>query len=453
MHTRSNCLMPKALVLFALVASISLAHPAYAVGPEPGWAELEHELAQDALVAPPSVSFSAQSVNLTPNEVQTSEFFIGRVAVGIVLPESNGVREASSEDWDEAERALIWTKITTALDWWAARQPNARLSFVYDNGTLAPTPTAYEPIRHGSDQQGLWIAEVMARKGFASAASYFDQVRQYNHALRRSLQADWAFTLFIVDSFHDADGRFADGYFAYAYIHGPFAVLTSTAASYGSQYLDAVLAHEVGHIFGALDQYPAANVSCNARAGYLGVENLNSQLNGCPSNVPSIMRGGISAYASGALDAYAGGQLGWRDSDGDGILDPVDTPVSLSQTQHMLAANQSNVFTFSGRVQQSAYPSAARSTLLINRLAQVQYRVAGGAWLDAQAVDGRFDSSDEAFSFTTPPLPGGSVTIELRVIDQLGQILLIQTLARLEVAGQASARHTTFLPMLASSSR
>jgi len=278
-------------------------------------------------------------------------------------------------------------------------------------------------------------------------------VRQYNHALRRSLQADWAFTLFIVDSFNDADGRFADGYFAYAYINGPFAVLTSTVASYGSRYLDAVLAHEVGHIFGALDQYPAANVPCNARAGYLGVENLNSQLSGCPSDVPSIMRGGVSAYAAGALDEYARGQLGWRDSDGDGILDPVDTPISLGQTQHMAAANQSNVFTFNGRVQQSAYPSAARNTLVINKVSQVQYRVAGGAWLDAQAVDGRFDSLDEAFSFTTPPLPAGTVTIELRVIDSLGQVLLTQTLATLEIAGQARLEHTTFMPMLMSLSR
>ena len=35
----------------------------------------------------------------------------------------------------------------------------------------------------------------------------------------------------------------------------------------------AVIAHETGHIFGALDQYPGANISCTAVSGYLGLPN------------------------------------------------------------------------------------------------------------------------------------------------------------------------------------
>ena len=78
----------------------------------------------------------------TPQYDETSEYFIGRVAVGIVLPESDGSLDPSTEDWTEAERALVLSKITAALDWWAAREPNAHLTFVYDDGTAAPYATA-----------------------------------------------------------------------------------------------------------------------------------------------------------------------------------------------------------------------------------------------------------------------------------------------------------------------
>ena len=429
--------------------------PAQAQGPDDE--ALAADLVGDAFVAPPPAGLQPQDGSLAPGYSQTSEFFIGRVAVGIVLPESNGSHDPSTENWTQAERSLVWDKVTAAAEWWAAREPQAHLTFVYDDGTAAPTATGYEPINHPQSDQGLWISEVMSGKGY-SGSNYFDQVRQYNSALRQTHQADWAFTIFVVDSSNDADGRFAggpDSYFAYAYLNGPFTVITYDNASYGAHNMDAVVAHEVGHIFGALDQYQAAAAPCTQPGGYLGVESQNSQLGDCASDVPSIMRGGVSPYRSASIDPYARGQVGWRDADGDGILDPLDTPVTLVGPDQSALSQQENVFAFSGQLQQSSYPYSARSSVLINVFSRVRYRATAGQWvgqwIDVQAADGAFDSLAETFTFTTAPLPGGTVIVEAQVTDSFGNQLLVQPMATLDLPGEPpKVNHTVFLPVITS---
>jgi len=409
---------------------------------------LEEELVGDALVAPPPMGMQSLASDLTPGYTETSEYFIGRVAVGIVLPESDGSVDPSTEDWTEDERALVLSEITTALDWWAAREPNAHLTFVYDDGTAAPITTSYEPISRRYNDQSLWIPEVMGKMGYTSY-SYFDQVRKYNNDLRDTYDTDWAFTIFVVDSSNDRDNKFSDYYFAYAYLGGPFTVMTYGNNGYGPHNMDAVAAHEIGHIFLALDQYYAAHQSCTRQSGYLGVENQNSQYGNCTSDEPSIMRGQTWPYRNGDIDEYARGQIGWRDSDSDGILDPVDTTLSVVSADYVADAERPNVLTFTGSVQDAPYPSPLRRSTIINRIDQVQYRVTGGEWTDVEPTDGAFDSYGEDFSFTTPSLPTGELTIDLRVLDSAGNEL-IQTLVTVSMVDPVDAILDTTLVRAAS---
>jgi hypothetical protein len=406
------------------------------------------DIANDAMVPPSPGPGALQTLSSdpTPQYGETSEYFIGRVAVGIVLPESDGSLDPSTEDWTEAERTLVLSKITAALDWWAAREPSAHLTFVYDDGTASPVPTRYEPITRPYSHQSYWIADVMARMGYPGL-SIFDQVRAYDNALRQAYGTDWAFTIFVVDSSNDRDRLFADGYFAYAYLGGPYMVMTSGNDGYGPEAMDAVAAHEIGHIFLALDQYSSALQPCTRRAGYLGVENQNSLYGTCASNVTSIMRGQIYPYRVGAVDPYARAQLGWRDSDGDGILDPMDTTLSVSGVSYIADAGRTNVLTFSGTVQDAPYPSPLWRSILINTIARVQYRVAGGGWAEVQPADGRFDTYAEPFTFTTPPLPGGDLAIDLRVVDTAGNEL-VQTIATASVTDPVDAILNTTLTRL-----
>lgn len=387
--------------------------------------EVGEELVNDVFYPPDligEVQMAAQggiSAASAPGYYQTSEFMIGRVAVGIVLPESDGSLDPSTEDWTSQEQQKVFSEIVAAMNWWAAREPRANLIFYYDDHFTSPLNTGYEPINRPHYDQGLWIGQVMAELGY-SASSYFTRVRDYNNALRNQYQTDWAFTIFVVDSSSDGDNKFSDGYFAYAYLGGPFMVMTYGNNGYGSSNMDAVTAHEMGHIFRALDQYYSAHQTCTYRSGYLYVENQNSQYGGCSSNETSIMRGQVWPYWSGAVDYYARGQVGWWDSDGDDILDPVDTTLQITLEPQAENPTSENVITYLGSVEDIPYDSPTRPDVTINTITSVQYRLNGGQWQAATPGDGAFDSANESYTFTTESLAPGVYVVDVQAINSAG---------------------------------
>lgn len=379
--------------------------------------EEEHN---DAMIAPDRPAQhelgAAGAASITPGYYQTSEFMAGSVAVGVVLVESNGATDPSTENWTEDEKLLVFSEIVAALNWWADMEPRANLNFVYDDNFSTPLPTNVEPITRPYSHQQYWIADAMGALGY-NASSYFTQVRDYNNNLRSLYNTNWAFTIFVVDSSNDTDNRFSDSFFAYAYLGGPFTVMTYGNNGYGPHNMDAVAAHEIGHIFYALDQYYSAYQSCTRRSGYLYVDNQNSQYGSCSTNVTSIMRGQVFPFSAHAIDTYAAGQLGWRDSDNDNILDPLDTglPVSIET-----ATEQDNQVTISGSANITPYPSPTFNSVTINTLTNVRYRINGGPWQAATAGDGAFDATSESYQFTTAPLAPGQHTLEVAAIDSAG---------------------------------
>lgn len=355
-----------------------------------------------------------------PGYYQTSDYLVGQVAVGLILPESDGSREAQSEDWREEEIREVRTQVQKALDWWTSLEPAAHLSF----SVTMPSPVTigYEPIVHGLGQEGLWIAETMSALGFESA-SYFSAVRDYVNALRQQTGADWAFAIFVVDSSADVDGRFADNFFAYAYVGGPFMVMTYDNSGYGIHNMQAVAAHEIGHIFHALDQYAGAGMHCEKQSGYLHVENGNSLAGGdCGSNVASIMRGGLAPYQDGALDAYARGQIGWWDGDGDGVLDPVDAPPRLviQRQEPEVAAMEGDTVRFNGQAWQDPVPSTALADTAISPISAVRALLDGQTWLEASPLDGAFDTITESYQLQVGPLAPGVHRLEIQAINSEG---------------------------------
>jgi hypothetical protein len=195
-------------------------------------------------------------------------------------------------------------------------------------------------------------------------------------------------------------------------------VLTSDAGVYGAQRLAAVAAHELGHTFGALDQYAAARVACDQRSGYLDTPTTNSQYGLCGAGAPSIMLEPIGAFAAGQVDKSALHQLGYRDSDGDLLIDPLDTEPALALSEGALAASSGRPV-LEGRASDQPLPSAYQVDVTLNHVATVEYRVDGGPWVPAAAVDGAFDSPEEQFT-AEMPLYDGSYTVELRAINSAG---------------------------------
>ncbi len=383
----------------------------------------------DALL-PPDAPLAAAALegDGTPGFYQTSEYMIGRVAVGLILPESDGSREPNQEDWTDEEIAAIRREVEAGLAWWQQREPAARLTFTVEE--RIGIPTGYEPITHPQYEERLWIGEVMAQLGYEED-NYFTQVRRYVNDLRERTGADWAFAVFIVDSSADADGRFANGYFAYAYIGGPFLVMTYDNDGYGIHNMDAVLAHEIGHIFRALDQYATAGIGCEITSGYLNVETQNSQAGQCAMDLPSIMRGGISPFFSGAIDPYARGQIGWWDTDDDGILDPADTTPELRLQSVEEGGDR---LSLGGWARDLPYPSPTLSDVTINTIAAVEHRLDNASgWEVAEAADGAFDTISETFRLTLTSLPVGLHTLSLRAVNSVGNVSPVVT-------------HTFFIP-------
>lgn len=366
---------------------------------------------------PPGNQLSLADTSVTPGYYQTSEYMAGSVAVGIVLVESNGLVDPSTENWTDNEKQLVFSEIVAALNWWAGLEPRANLSFIYDDHLTNPLPTMVEPITRPYSHQQYWIADAMGALGYDNP-SYFTRVRDYNNNLRYRYQTDWAFTIFVVDSSVDSDNRFSDSFFAYAYLGGPFMVMTYGNNGYGPTNMDAVAAHEIGHIFLALDQYYSAYQSCTCSSGYLNVQNQNSQYGTCASNITSIMRGQIYPYTVKAIDDYAAGQLGWRDTDADNILDPLDTelPVNLGSVTlegaRVSAAGTASII---------PYPSPNRTSITINKLTSVQYRLNGGQWSQA-VLNSDSEPTSATFHFITDSLLPGLHTLEVAAVDNRGNV-------------------------------
>ena len=370
-------------------------------------------LLDDAFLPPPHTSTAAFTDDPAPSQYQPSAFLAGKVAVQIIFVESNGRYEPSTKNWTVAQLSNIQNQIASGLSWWAAQLPNAHLNFDLTSQVVS---SGYEPTQHGLSTESQWVGDTLASMGI-TASNYFDQAYAADEALRRARGADWATNIFVVNSAGTAGGRFADGHFAYAYINGPFMVVTSDAGPYGTSQMAPVVAHEFGHIFGALDQYAAAGVSCTQKSGYLSVPNTNSQSNNCGTKFSSIMLEPLSAYVGNLIDQSALGQLGYRDSDNDGIPDPLDTAPALQVNISQPTPGVRPVI--SGSVADQPYPSPTGELVTINPITRVEYRVDGGAWLPILPVDGVYNSVAEQIN-SVLPLYDGQHAIELRATNQLG---------------------------------
>ncbi|MFH1562637.1 MAG: hypothetical protein ABIF11_04355 [Nitrospirota bacterium] len=426
--------------------------------PDPGPIQNDCLVWQPKEKSPPQTSQTLQTLQTlqTPQTLQTSpygasfyetsEYMMGKVAVGIILPESNG----SGEDWIESEEIQVVSEIMAAFDWWKNKEPDAYLSFTYE--LHKKIPTTYEPITLNQSQESLWMKETIDIVHPNSYSLYLDKVTDYDNYLRNTYQTHWGFTIFVVDSSTDADGKFANGYFAYAYLGGPLMVMTYDNDGYGINNMDVVTSHEMGHVFYALDEYTGSGSSADDRSGYLNIVNGNFAVDGI-INVPCIMRGGLSPYTNGEVCTYTRQQSGWRDTDKDNILDIMDTyPISVLNV-YTPDPTTDNTPTYNGNATVNPYPNnnpkRHGNDISLNLITNVQYRINKGNWTDTVVTDGVFDEGSEDFYFTTPPLGQGSYTFEVKAGNSCGT----QTVVNIEQPPYASDTLTIIDSLLSTGSQ
>ncbi len=323
-------------------------------------------------------------------DMVTTPYASGTIVVALVLPESNGVAEPSTEDWTEDAIVATYQKVQTALEGIERSEPNANLRFIlhYEsspaNGGLPGTVDCdFEYGLHagfgssgteqGGADEGTVSAALYAKILGHPVASDSDGAYEYLNNLREQYRADGGYVIKISP---DLNGTAP--FRAHATINGPW---TSLTTDYGFE----TFMHESGHIFGALDEYcPDACVPPTAISGYLGAIDANSTYvvggpgftNGQGEDQQSLMQ----FNQPDDVDGYTRRAWGWADSDGDGILEVRDT---LPQTIVKVSADAHGHLHIDGGVTdvpESPYFNTPRS---FNHIAAVEWRfsdMANSSW-------------------------------------------------------------------------
>jgi len=354
-------------------------------------------------------ALTSSSLPLGADFYDTSLFMAGTVAVGVWLLESTG----SDYDWSTEEEDQSIAGVAAGMDNWVRKGgPGAFLTFFLDVRTRVLVSA--EPIEHPHSEEPLWIGEALSNAGYPDPNA-FEADYAYNNSIRSAFQTNWCFSIFIADSDPSVNqGLFPDGSYAWAFIGGPWVSMSRycTWAYNYPAYFAAVPMHETGHIFWTTDEY-------NTYQEYSGYLHASDNF-----NFPACI---MNQNDSTRVCQETRDQLGWRDLDGDGIIEPLDTPPIASLVPFGTEPSTSPILTGSGSALVTTIPNQVEFSryspphdVSIATIDRVEVRVDEGPWFPAAALDGAFDGYEEPFTWTTPPLADGLRIVEVRAHTSVG---------------------------------
>lgn len=360
-------------------------------------------------------------------QYDTSAFMAGEIRVNLVLFECDGRIDAKSETWSKDEIAKVIGHVKKACAWWEEmwKRKNyiGKLHFTVDE-EHAETPfrTSYEPITHGAYRDDrLWIGEFLNAQGYSGDKT--GMLYRYTADTIEKHNADFAFNIFVVKADNDRDHYFSDNYRSYTLgrqyegVSDTY-ILVAYSKAY-DWYSSQSFAHEMAHIFGAADEYPGQGRYTD-RAGYYGVQNTNAP-DGNPdrnSIVPSLMNSSIStAFERHVTSPPSLEMVGWRDSDGDRIIDVLDAPIEVTDFSSRLKLSDSS-YEFTGTFTVQKVPNYNNTkAITLNSVDRLLYRNGeSGEWKQVNDKDWGEESRTISHQFK---LPKNSV-LQWKVVDSDG---------------------------------
>jgi len=391
-------------------------------------------LVGDTINLPRSRALMPSLARLLPTgagRYNTSEYMVGSVAVGIIVPESSG----NAENWSTERLNTVVAETQAGIDWWRQREPSANLTFSYDLHLSVPVsiePIATEAVGSAATIEdapmGQWMNECFAYLGYPADVMFEENAYSYANDLRLAKGTNWAFIVFVVDSLNDADGAFPDGLFAFARPGGPYLVMTYDNDGWGIENMDSTVAHEMGHIFYALDEYRDAGNLASDRSGYFNEINGNNEGDGL-TNVSCIMRGDEDSYDLRAVCGYTKRQMGQRDQDRNGIQDVLDVPPVCTLPAFTPDPTGHSLLTYLGRAQvgtlpnlNTCRPELPHPAISVSTIAGVEWQVDSTDWTPATPATGAYDSGQESFRLIAGPLDLGEHTVRARAVDNQGKV-------------------------------
>ena len=359
----------------------------------------------------------------------TSEFMIGRTAVSILFPESDGTVDPNHYDWTPALRDSVIRSAVRGLAHWTTFAARRGLDVSFALEVHAGLSTRYEPIDRPSGAEDIWIQDVLTGYlGYKSDA----QTLAYNeaNAVRSRLGASWGVVLFAVQDDTSPTGQFPDGAISHARLGGPYFVtpVKNAGAALGGATLDTYIEHEMAHMFWALDEHlPSSGWwACSLTTGYLNTPNYNSLVPaagycGTPP-VQCLMKGNYPD----SVCVYTQGQIGWADRDQNGTPDLLEThPAAFpdSDQYHAVAGAAINLHGHALEVplwNQNPYEFFSGDSISLATVDSVRYSIDRGPWVSVPPADGVYDSGREYFNATIPPLPPGTYVVDWEAWNSSG---------------------------------
>jgi hypothetical protein len=356
----------------------------------------------------------------------TVPFATGTMVVAVILPESNGNIDPSTEDWTADAILSTYAKIENSLEAYTRSEPNAHLRFIlhYEsspapNGLVGTVDWDYEAARElalDSGNEPTALAPLYARLlGHpVTPDGMTDAAYEYNTKLRDQYAADGAYTIIVGAA--DADPN--DAFRAHSFFFGPYYVIPDTDSF-------TTFMHENGHTFGAVDEYcPDVCNPTTELQGYVGAVNANAVYklggdgidNGMGENQTSLM----SDTNADALNGYSRMSWGWYDGDGNGVFDVNDTHPATSLTAVVSGSDvQVQGAIFEQPEARLSQPGNYQPVSLNHEVA-LEYRLvdsANGAWFSLPLV---VDPVTRNTSVDLGTFPVGAHTIQVRTRNSAG---------------------------------
>jgi hypothetical protein len=385
----------------------------------------------------------------------TGDYMLGDVLVTVVLMESDPTlpgADVSTENWTQASIDAVKSKVQQGMDYWKQTLFNQTgdepgewyynaalplLDFKYDwRWADNPVETLYEPINRYSSYHELWINDFLDQPdvNFANSLDIYKDVKAFNNFQRETHHTDWAFTIFVANSTNSSDDFFplnpspgpgeVNYRGAFAFLGGQFLVIPSDRPA-------TTFAHETGHIFYALDEYSTGH-SYYQKAGYYNAQNLNGARDNPQGGFLGVQEWSImatgtpqqNAWINHVTSASSMATVGWQDTDGDGVLDVVDVPFTLTGTGSYNGANGTYKFKGTSSVQTlknentfgGQYTNLLYNDITINKIRRAEYSLDGGDWTTIAEYLNTPTTAN--LDLTITGITPSAHTIKIRTFDQ-----------------------------------
>jgi len=258
--------------------------------------------------------------------------------------------------------------------------------------------TKYEPMLRPWDDNKLWVPDVLKGLGCGDGSNYDEIGKSCAHTIRQNWKTDWAFIIFVVNSGAGLPGWTDIRAFAIRY--GPYVVLPFGWFYHmmfeGTDGLARVVAHEIGHIFGATDEYDGKP----ELSGYL--YELDEDGSGCimDSNEWCVSRGTMR-------------RIGWVDDNHNGYPDVLENRPSIMLLNDTSPVTDADEIVIEGIFKLEPYPCKRPGCrpVTINSVTPIN---ATGV---LTALDGSFDTAYEPFRLIYRPNMPGYHTISMTIMD------------------------------------